>query len=265
MLQVTALLRPIRGAIRSALLIAGATALMSAPGEAQAPGYLNGAPLSYEVPPPPPKGSPVAEMDLTLARALRAIPGSREEDEAIADAQAYFPSDVIPRFNEAAHVQFTPKSRPIMFYMLSRALPEAGRYLRHWKETYPRERPYVGDTSIKPCFERFLKQNESYPSGHAENGMAAGLLIAEVNPEQRQALIARGIRYGQNRVVCGVHYASDVFQGQLVGADYVARLLKDPSFRQDLDCARAEQRRAEQDDARKTMEALPARCEALHL
>lgn len=262
MLNATALLRPIRCSIRFGLLV-GAAALLGTPATAQVTGYLNGAPLPYQVPPPPTAG-PVIEMDLLLAHALRAPAGSLAEDEAIADAQAYLPPDVMGRFSDAAHMQLNPKTRPVLLYVLSRVLPEAARYLRRWKEAYPRNRPYVGNAAIKPCFERYLNPKESYPSGHAENGLAAGMVIAEVVPAQRQALIARGVRYGHNRVACGVHYASDVYQGQLVAADYMAQLINNPAFREDLECARAEQRRAEQDDARMPKETLAPRCEALH-
>jgi len=264
MLYATALLQPMPRSIRSAFLFLGTLALAAGPATAQVAGYLNGAPLPYEVPPPP-KAGPVVDMDMTLARALRAVPGSPEEDEAIGDAQAYLPPDIMVRFSNAAHLRLNPKTRPILLYMLSRALPEAGRYVRHWKEAYPRSRPYVVDSTIKPCYDRLVNPRESYPSGHAANGLAAAMVIAEVVPARRQALLARGIHYGNNRIVCGVHYQSDVYQGQLVAADYMAVLLRNAAFQADLECAQAEQRRAEQEDARKPLEALPVRCETLHL
>jgi acid phosphatase (class A) len=45
---------------------------------------------------------------------------------------------------------------------------------------------------------------------------------------------------GQGRVVCGVHWQSDVIEGRFKGAATVARLHADPTFRADLEAAKAE-------------------------
>lgn len=257
MLRATRLVRPVSS-------ILGALLMAASPAAAQVAGYLNNALLNYEAPPPP-KAALDVEMDLILVRALRAVPGSLAEDEAIGDAQAYFASDIIVRFGDAAHLPLNAKARPILVHILSRALPEVADYIKHWKEEYPRPRPYAEDAAIQPCYERFLKPQESYPSGHAANGLTAALLIAEVMPARRQALIARGIRYGDNRVACGVHHPSDVYHGRMVASAYVPLLLKNPVFREELECARIEQRRVEQGETGKPQENLPPKCAALGL
>jgi len=239
--------------------------LTAAPVNAQVRGYLGGAPLGYEVPPPP-STAPELAMDLDLVRALRAVPGSPEEDAAIGDAQAYKAPELVVRFGDTAHLPLNAQVRPILTYILSRAILDIEGYAKIWKHVYPRPRPYVEDPAIQPCYTRYLNPQESYPSGHAANGMAAGLLVAEVIPTRRQALVARGIRYGDSRVACGVHHPSDVLQGRMLASAYVTRLLQDPGFKADLECALTEQRRAEQAEVMPPipLEALPARCAALH-
>ena len=54
------------------------------------------------------------------------------------------------------------------------------------------------------------------------------------------ALVARGQAFGQSRVICGVHWQSDVTQGRIIGAATVARLHADPVFRAQFDAARQE-------------------------
>jgi hypothetical protein len=58
--------------------------------------------------------------------------------------------------------------------------------------------------------------------------------------ERAQTLLARGQEYGESRVVCGVHYPSDIVGGQLVATAVVARLHAEAEFNRDLDCARQE-------------------------
>lgn len=238
--------------------------LSSTPVHAQAGGYLNGAQLGYDVPSPP-TAMPEVAMDLEVVRTLRAVPGSREEDAAIGDAQAYKAPDLVVRFGDPAHLPLNGQTRPVLVYILSRTITDLEGYAKTWKHAYPRPRPYIEDVAIQPCYPRYLNPQESYPSGHAANGMIAGLLIAEVIPARQKALIARGVRYGDNRVACGVHHPSDVHQGRMLAAAYATKLLKNPAFQADLECARMEQRRAEQAEIVPpvALDALPARCAAL--
>ncbi|HXE96001.1 MAG TPA: acid phosphatase, partial [Dongiaceae bacterium] len=46
--------------------------------------------------------------------------------------------------------------------------------------------------------------------------------------------------YGKSRVVCNVHWESDVAAGRVMGVSTVARLHADPIFRADLEAARME-------------------------
>ena len=82
-----------------------------------------------------------------------------------------------------------------------------------------------------------LAKDGSYPSGHASLGWAWGLILAEMAPERANALVARGQAFGQSRVICGVHWQSDVTQGRIIGAATVARLHADPVFRAQVDAA----------------------------
>jgi acid phosphatase (class A) len=80
----------------------------------------------------------------------------------------------------------------------------------------------------------------SYPSGHSSLGWAWALVLAEIDPENVNAILARGRAFSESRVVCGVHWQSDVSEGRHMGASTVARLHADLTFRADLEAAKAE-------------------------
>ncbi len=105
------------------------------------------------------------------------------------------------------------------------------------KDATNRPRPFRQDARLTPCIERPL--TDSYPSGHAAFGMAAALLLADMVPERRVELLARGMEYGEQRVVGGVHFPSDVAAGRTAGTIIAAFLLASPQYQQASTSARA--------------------------
>ena len=91
-----------------------------------------------------------------------------------------------------------------------------------------------------PDDEEGLRKDGSYPSGHTAIGWAWALILCEVVPENTDAILARGREFGQSRVVCNVHWQSDVDEGRIMGAAAVARLHADESFRRELEEAKRE-------------------------
>ncbi|MDZ4692708.1 phosphatase PAP2 family protein [Terricaulis sp.] len=190
---------------------------------------------SVFIPPPP-----AANSDLEIAeRAIVRGPWSAErraqalEDNAI-DPFAAFDSVLGPQFNAA--------SLPATLAVLDRAGRAAGFAGDPVKFIHRRPRPFVTDSSITPCIpdDERLRASFSYPSGHAALGFAWGLVLAELVPSRADAIIERGRDFTWSRVVCGVHYPSDVEAGRTVAAAAVARLHADPDFQRQLEAARTE-------------------------
>jgi acid phosphatase (class A) len=102
------------------------------------------------------------------------------------------------------------------------------------KSQIQRPRPYLSHADLRPCLPP--ETGSSYPSGHANWYAAAARLLADLLPEQRQRLEAIGEHGGSNRVLCGVHYPSDVRAGQRLGRAAADQIIASPQwqhFRQD--------------------------------
>ncbi|MBR5034736.1 MAG: phosphatase PAP2 family protein [Bacteroidales bacterium] len=110
------------------------------------------------------------------------------------------------------------------------------------KDHYMRVRPFVlfNEPSLTPDDEPYLRGNGSYPSGHACFGWAVALILAEINPDRQNEIFKYGYEFGQSRVICGVHFQSDVDAGRLMGAATVARLHADKDFMKTLEKAKKE-------------------------
>lgn len=151
------------------------------------------------------------------------------------------------RFSDAFGMEINGATTPLLMHLLDRTERDVQGVAFSAKSFYNRPRPFqrfqlahVCGADTPPVPEVPLKGGSSYPSGHASFGWAAVLILAEVAPERAQQLLARGQEYGESRVVCAMHYPSDVVGGQLVATSVVARLERVPEFEKDLDCARQE-------------------------
>ena len=100
------------------------------------------------------------------------------------------------------------------------------------KDVWKRPRPPIADQRIKPCVK--WENSYSYPSGHATRGIVWATLLAEIFPEKKDALMAKGREIGTDRSLAGMHWPSDVAAGQKLGAAVAEQLLKDPDFRLEL-------------------------------
>jgi acid phosphatase (class A) len=105
------------------------------------------------------------------------------------------------------------------------------------KDETRRLRPYEQDARVTTCIDR--PGSGSYPSGHAAWGMAAALLLADLVPERRAALLVKAHEFGESRLVGGVHYRSDIDAGRTAGTLIAAFLLASPRYRAEAAAAAA--------------------------
>jgi acid phosphatase (class A) len=167
--------------------------------------------------------------------------GTPRWEMATSDANLTFPA-VAETFSCVLSVPVSEERTPKLITLLRRTLIDAGRATAEAKGFYNRTRPFVVNKKAicTPDSEAGLRLSGSYPSGHSSIGWAFGLVLSEVSPGQANAILARGRAFGQSRLVCNVHWQSDVQEGQMVAAAVVARLHAEPEFRNDVLAARTE-------------------------
>ena len=105
------------------------------------------------------------------------------------------------------------------------------------KVHFMRPRPYQADPRVQPAIER--EASPSYPSGHATRGLVYAMVLADLAPDRRDALLAQGRLVGVDRVIGGVHYPSDIEAGQRLGHKLAEMWLADPQNRSLVEGVRA--------------------------
>lgn len=220
------------------------TGTATAPRPGLAGGYLprGGAPNSLGlVPAPPAAGSSAQARDDDAAKAAVALHGGPRWDLATQDADLSFPN-AAGTFSCAMGAPITEADTPKLYQLLRRSLADFGLSTYPTKTKYQRARPFTvnGAPICTPALDAALRKDGSYPSGHVAIGWGWALVLAEVDPDRAEAILARGRAFGESRMICNVHWASDVEEGRTMAAATAARLHAQPEFRADLDAARSE-------------------------
>ncbi|MGU3536434.1 acid phosphatase [Methylobacterium sp. A54F] len=192
------------------------------------------------LPPPPPSHSAAETADRAAFNATRGLKGSPRWELATSDV-AEGASAILDTFACVLGTRIDATRVPALVNLLERARLDIARATRGPKVHYRRLRPFVGNEA-PICVQRTqqLADSYSYPSGHATQGWAYALIMASLVPEKATPLLTRGRAYTESRVVCGVHWLSDIEAGRTNGASVVAALQGDATFRGDLDRARGE-------------------------
>ena len=208
------------------------------------PGYLPRTSLPDSLallPPPPAEGSAALARDEEARESVAALRGSARWNRAASDAVLAFPQ-VAETFSCAAGVAIGRESTPRLYGLLGKMMIDVGLSTYAAKDHYRRTRPFVvhDEATCSPGDEAALRNDGSYPSGHSALGWGWSLVLAEIEPARADAILQRGRDFGQSRLVCDVHWQSDIDAGRVIAAATVARLHADPAFKGDLEAARAE-------------------------
>ena len=204
-------------------------------------GYLQPAELPDSqalLPPPPAAGTAALAADEDAYRSTRKLRDTPRWAQATKDANLTFPN-AAETFSCALAMPISAEATPHLNMLLRRVRADASRATDKAKDYFKRRRPFMahGDLSCTPSEKM---KDDSYPSGHSSIGWAWALVLAEIAPDRVNALLPRGLAFGQSRVVCGVHWKSDIEAGRVVGASVVSRLHANPVFAAQLAAARKE-------------------------
>ncbi|WP_136513626.1 acid phosphatase [Geomonas edaphica] len=207
-------------------------------------GYLSTSALPDSIallPPPPAEGTAALTLDTEISQRSFALKDTPRWAQAISDADLSFPH-AAGTFACSVNTAINEADTPHLYMLLRRTLTDIGLSTYAAKKKYQRTRPFVINNQpiCTPDEMDQLETDGSYPSGHTAVGWGWALILSEISPDQTNAIISRGLAFGESRNVCNVHWHSDVVQGRVIAAAAVAKLHADPAFLAELEAAKAE-------------------------
>lgn len=193
--------------------------------------------LILAAPPAPDSATTRAEL-----AALHAIEAARTPEQA-ARAQADEAIETLFVYRDVLGPALDSARLPLTNALALRVKNDEGVNGTPPKEAFHRMRPYNLDRTLHPVCKTKSK-DDSYPSGHATAGYLGALVLVEMVPERRDAILARADEYAHNRLVCGVHFPGDIEASKLLAYATHAVMDGNPAFQAELKAATAELRQA---------------------
>lgn len=210
---------------------------------AQNSGYLAGREVDFHtlLGPPPAVDSRWDRADQELVRDYQKVDQARFDSARLDEEQLY------SRFEKAFGHAINRETSPVLVALLDRALLDVDTTAAAAKDHFHRPRPFqrmqlqrVCDKGDAPKPEEHPLHGASYPSGHSVHGWTVAMILSRVDPDSTQSLMQRAEEYEESRLVCGMHFPTDVEAGQVVAAAVVTRLDTSSEFQSDLAKARKE-------------------------
>lgn len=213
--------------------------------------------ITHLLAPPPVPGTSEQQRDLAAVLVMQAGASDAERARAIADAD-----ESIFRFADVLGRRFRKERLPVTRAFFERVQATSIQVTTGEKAHWHHPRPIVLDPNIRmpgPVASSVcntkpdqpgtaanetcpLGVSYSYPSGHSTMATEVAILLGEMVPEKREALLLRGRQYGESRIINGVHFPTDIEAGRVQGTVIVALMMQNAQFRADLAEAKAELR-----------------------
>jgi acid phosphatase (class A) len=219
-----------RRLLAAALLASPAFAMAQA--TVVAPGQIDPAVI---LPPPPAEGSAQQRAELDE---LRNIQAARTTDR-LAEAQWDDAHENATAFASVIGAAFDLKALPKTAALLAEVQTAQAALASQAKAYFHRARPFVVDPSLVGC-SRGTKAYTSYPSGHATMAYTIAPVLEALMPAKAAAIAKRADDYAYSRLVCEVHYRSDLRAGQILGTWTATMLLRAPALQPRFEAARQE-------------------------
>ena len=192
--------------------------------------------LAKLLPPPPAPESNMQKADLSAVLSAQEARTEQQADRAVKDNNTSLFRIADGLFDD----QFTPEKLPRLTVFYNHVIGDAVAILALTKDAWNRQRPFAISTDVHAIGE--LSTSGSYPSSHATRGQLTAIILANMVPEKSAQIYARGREYGENRVVAGVHFPSDIEGGRLSATAIAAVLMQNEQFKMDFNEAKAELR-----------------------
>lgn len=141
-------------------------------------------------------------------------------------------------FDEVLGSWFTEENVPLTASLFKKVFDDSNLVTKPAGKHWNRRRPPLRDSRVQPAVR--VPDRPSYPSGRATRGYLFGVLLAEMVPDLKAELIARGRAIGEYRVIGGVHFKTDVEASQKLGRELANHFFSSLSFLNDFSEAQAE-------------------------
>ena len=194
------------------------------------------------LPGPPANDSPGFAYDVTRYYWGKEMRKDEERAEQAKRDAVYGLATILTEFEEAFGMKVTEEDTPEIYKVLREGTATCDSICTLPKIKYGRTRPYAlfGEHTLVPELEEELNPHKSHPSGHTLLGWSSALLMMEINPDRANEIMARGYRYGENRVVVGAHWQSDTDAARLAASVAYAKLHTSERFLEQMKKAREE-------------------------
>jgi len=202
--------------------------------------YIDPLPLHLRLilSPPPARDSATTAAELTELHRIEAV----RTPAQIAHARTDDREEDIFVFGTVLGPRFTAEALPITASLSDRIRKEESAAGGPLKKLYHRPRPYQIDGTLHPVCP-LSPEPTSYPSGHSLSGYLLAFTLVQLVPEKCQQILDRADEYVHNRLICGVHYASDIEASRRAAYAIFGSMVASPDFQRDLAAARDETRR----------------------
>jgi acid phosphatase (class A) len=184
-------------------------------------------------PPPPAWDSAEDKADLQADVDAQKTRTAAQIDEAKKDANYS-----VTLFTDAITPKITPQGDPVTFHFFGELNSQIGEVVGVSKDHWHRLRPYLGHPFV--IHSVFPAGGFSYPSGHSTHSYAFAVVLGQIYPNQAQAFLDRAHQIAQSRVDAGVHYPTDINEGEVLGKEIAKELLAKPEVQKELQAAEAE-------------------------
>ena len=201
--------------------------------------HLDKLPLATMIAAPPAPGSETVKAEFAE---LHRIQDTRTAEQVKA-AQADDAEQDIFVYKTVLGASFNAEALPLTAKLSEHVHGDEPVASDELKTLFERPRPYQVDATLHPVCKVTTAHN-AYPSGHTLSGYLLALTLIQIVPEKKTEILKRAEDYAHNRLVCGVHTASDLEASRLIAYAMFGSMMQEPRFQQEVAAARTEVRQA---------------------
>ncbi|SFC78074.1 acid phosphatase (class A) [Polaromonas sp. OV174] len=183
----------------------------------------------------PPPNEAVTKREIEFMLELQNSRSKAQVERSVADLE-----QSIFRFSDVMGDKFTKERLPKMAQLFTTLYKTESGLNKQGKGKWDRPRPPIADKRIQPVTR--YANGGSYPSGHATFSYLSAIVLAELVPEKRTQIFDRAREFGDNRVLGGVHYPSDIEAGRQLATLIAVEIQDHPLYQADFSAARVELR-----------------------